>query len=155
MHSYTTYPLIGCQLIDHLLIRAGIFRTHTSFCFVFLLFLRERDAFLVYLCVSLCQSHTNAVDGLETPNETPRLLAALELLSNKIPVCSSDGERGGDSEEAEKERADGESERRNQVSYPGDDQTDRRAGSRGRRAVPEHVDFRKETLGSEQAIRNY
>ena len=82
-------------------------------------------------------------------------MAALKLLSNKIPIYSRDGQRGGDREEAEKERADGESERRNQVSYPGDDQTDRRAGSRGRRAVPENVDFRRETLGSEQAIRNY
>ena len=105
--------------------------------------------------MSLCQSHTNAVDGLETPNETPRPLAALKLLSYKIPICRRDGERGGDREEAEKERADGESERRNQVSYPGDDQTDRRAGSRGRRAVPENVDFRRETLGSGQTIRNY
>ena len=105
--------------------------------------------------MSLCKGHTNAVDGLETPNETPRPLAALKLLSNKIPVCSRDGKWGGDRGEAEKERADGESERRNQVTYPGDDQTDRRAGSRGRRAVPEHVDFRKETLGSGQTIRNY
>ena len=50
----------------------------------------------------MCQGHTNAVDGLETPNETPRPLAALKLLSNKIPVCSRDGERGGDRGEAEK-----------------------------------------------------
>ena len=73
----------------------------------------------------------------------------------RYPSAAGMERGGGDRGEAEKERADGESERRNQVTYPGDDQTDRRAGSRGRRAVPEHVDFRKETLGSRQTIRHY
>ena len=101
--------------------------------------------------MSLCKGHKNAVDGLETPNETPRPMAALKLLSNKIPVCSRDGERGGDMGEAEKERADGERKRRNQVSYPGR-QTDRSAGSQDRRAI-EPMYFRRETLGPIQATR--
>ena len=87
-------------------------------------------------CMSLSYGHTNALDGLKTPNETIAIFVG--VYSPVQPgIHMQLGCYGGeDMGEAEKERADRERQRRNQVSYPGrDDRPQRRQKGQTRRGT--------------------
>ena len=92
-------------------------------------------------CVSLHKGRTNPLDSLETPTNTAEALGTVYALiqpDNRQQRENRGG--GGDRVAAERERADRENERRNQVSKPGRP-TDRRAGSEDRQSRGGELDF--------------
>ena len=93
-------------------------------------------------CMSLSYGHTNALDGLKTPNET--IAVFVGVYSPVQPdIHMQLGCYGGeDMGEAEKERADRERQRRNQVSYPEAGRSKKTRSSR----LAEH--FQRDILGS-------
>ena len=70
-------------------------------------------------CVSLYKGHTNPLDGLKTPNEVTKVLDGVHTPIQPDTRLQQGCSGGEDRGTAERERADSESKRRNQVSYPG------------------------------------
>ena len=97
-------------------------------------------------CVSLYKGHTNPLDGLKTPNEVTKVLDGVHT-PIQPDTRLQQGCSGGETGEQRRER--GRTARARGVTRfrTQEDKTDRRAGSRDRRAGEKLMYFRREILG--------
>ena len=96
----------------------------------------------LYLCVPFSRGSRISLITLELRMRTTRPLATFKLLFNNMSVWSRYGDGG--EWRGMREREGGRRVRlRNQVAYPRDDRTDRRAGSGDRKAGAETANFSK------------